>query len=61
MFINKHKSAEFSFNNSQKFYWYSNDLDYIYENIKEYNVNKETQILIVFDDTIADILTNIKF
>ena len=36
-------------------------MDYIYENIKECNVNKEHQILIVFDDTIADILTNIKF
>ena len=32
----------------------------IYENIEEYNSNKEHKILIVFDDMIADILSNRK-
>ena len=35
-------------------------MDDIYENIEEYNPNKKRQILIVFDDTVADILSNEK-
>ena len=33
----------------------------IYENIDNYNPNKKRKILIVFDDMIADIMTNKKF
>ena len=33
----------------------------IYKNIEEYNPNKECKILSVFDDIIADILSNQKF
>ena len=32
----------------------------IYKNIEEYNPNKKRKILIVFDDTIADMLSNKK-
>ena len=32
----------------------------IYENMEEYNSNKERRILIVFDDMIADMLINKK-
>ena len=32
----------------------------VYENIDEYNVVKECQILIVFDDMIADMINNKK-
>ena len=32
----------------------------IYKNIEEYNPNKKCKILIVFDDIIADMLTNKK-
>ena len=35
---------------------YSDDMDDIYEKIKEYNPNKNRKILIVFDDIIADML-----
>ena len=35
-------------------------MDAIYKNIEEYNPNKNRKILIVFDDIIADILTNKK-
>ena len=35
-------------------------MDDIYENIEEYNPNKKHQILIVFDDMVADILSNEK-
>ena len=32
----------------------------IYKNVEEYNLNKESKILIVFDDMIADMLCNEK-
>ena len=35
-------------------------MDNTYKNIKEYNSNKKSKILIVFDDMIADILSNRK-
>ena len=35
-------------------------MDDIYENIEEYNPDKEHQILIAFDDLIADMLSNKK-
>ena len=35
-------------------------MDDIYENIGEYNPNKKRKILIVFDDMIADMLSNKK-
>ena len=33
-------------------------MDDIYKNIEEYNPNKKLQILVVFDDMIADIPNN---
>ena len=33
-------------------------MDHIYKNIEDYNPNKKRKILIVFDDMIADMLTN---
>ena len=36
----------------------SNDMDDIYKNIEEYNPNKKRKILIAFDDTIANMLSN---
>ena len=35
-------------------------MDDIYNNIKEYNLNEERKILTVFDDMIADMLSNKK-
>ena len=49
-----------------RFYWisvfieYSNDMDCIYKNIEEYNRKKKRKILIVFDDIIANMLSNKK-
>ena len=36
-------------------------MDDVYENIDDYNPNRQRKILIVFDDTIADIMSNKKF
>ena len=33
-------------------------MDDIYKNIEEYNPNKKSKILIVFDDMIGDMLSN---
>ena len=46
-------------NDSKALIEYSNDMNNIYKNIKEYNPNKKQKILIVFDDIIADILRNV--
>ena len=39
----------------------SNTMDEVYENIDDYNTSRKRRILIVFDDMIADIMTNKKF
>ena len=35
-------------------------MDNIYKNIEEWNPNKKLRILIVFDDILADVLSNTK-
>ena len=45
-------------NDSKSFTEYENDTDNIHENIEEYNPNKERKMLFMFDDMIADILSN---
>ena len=47
-------------NGSKAFIEYSNDMDDVSKNIEEYNPNKKQKILIVFDDIIADMLSNKK-
>ena len=39
---------------------YLDDMDDIYKNIEEYNLNKKSKILIVLDDKTADMIINIK-
>ena len=39
----------------------SNTMDDMYENIHDYNSSRKRKILIVFDDIIADIMTNTRF
>ena len=48
-------------NDSKAFIDCSNTMDDVYENIDDYNLNRKRKILIVFDDMIADIMTNKKF
>ena len=48
------------FNDSKAFTEYSNNMVNIYKNIEEYNLNKKHKILIIFDDMIADVLSNKK-
>ena len=59
--INKRKSTGLNhFKDSKAFVEYLNNMDDIYKNIQEYNPNKKRNILIVFDDMIADTLSNRK-
>ena len=61
LLINKIESTGLKYlNDSKAFIEYSNDMDDIYKNNKEYNPNKKQKILIVFDDRIADMLSNKK-
>ena len=48
-------------NDGNAFIEYSNAMDDVYKNIDDYNPNRRRKILIVFDDIIADIMTNKKF
>ena len=59
--INKRESTGLKhFNDPKAFIEYSNDMQDVYKNIDEYNVDKENKILIVFDDMIADMINNKK-
>ena len=61
LLINKRESTGSKYlNDSKAFIEYSNDMDDIYKNIEEYNPNKKRKILILFDDMIADMLSNKK-
>ena len=48
-------------NDSKAFIKCSNTMNDVNENIENYNPNRNRKILIVFDDMIADIMTNKKF
>ena len=61
LFINKKESPGLMcFNGSESFIEYLNDMDDIYKNIEENNLNKKRKIWIVFDDLIANVATNKK-
>ena len=47
-------------NDPKAFTKYSNTIDDIY-NIDDYNLNRKRKFLIIFDDMIADIMTNKRF
>ena len=48
------------FNDPKAFTEYSNDVQDVYKNIDEYNINKEHKILKVFVDMIGDLINNKK-
>ena len=48
-------------NDPNAFIEWSNTMDDVYENIDDYNPDRKRKVLAVFDDMIADIMTNKKF
>ena len=45
-------------NDPNVFIEYPNTMDDVYNNIDDYNPRRKIKVLIVFDDMIADIMTN---
>ena len=59
--INKREEVRLNhFNDPKAFMEYSNDMEDVYKNIEDYNPIKKRKILIVFDDMIADMISNNK-
>ena len=59
--INKRESVGLKhFNDPTAFIEYSNDMHDVYKNIDTYKPDKESKILLVFDDIIADMINNKK-
>ena len=59
--INKWESTGLKhFNDPKAFIEYSNDMQDVYKNIDEYNIDKERKILIAFDDMIANMIIHKK-
>ena len=57
--INQRESTGLKYLNDPKaFHEYSNDMGDIYKSIEEYNPNEKRKILILFEDIIADVLSN---
>ena len=60
--IKKHEDVQTNhFNDLNAFIEFSNTMDDVYENIDNNNTNRQRKILVVFDDMIADIMSNKKF
>ena len=56
--INKREGVSINhFKDLKAFIEYSNDRRNVYKNINHYNPDKQNDILIVFDDMIADIIS----
>ena len=59
--INKgEKVSPKHYDDPKAFIEYSNDMQDFYKNIEEHNLCKKREVLIVFDDIIADMITNKK-
>ena len=59
--INKREKVGLNHVNDPKaFIEYSNDMQDVYKNIEDYNPIKKRKVLIVFDDMIADMISNNK-
>ena len=57
--INKCKKVGLDhFDDSNDFIEYSNDMQDVYKNIDDYNLRKKRKVLIVFDDSIADMINS---
>ena len=62
LLIKKRENAGIkNLNDPNAFIEYSNTMEDVYENIDDYNLKRKRKVLIVFDDMIADIMTNKKF
>ena len=56
----REKVAVNHYDDPKAFIEYSNDIQDVYKNIDEYNIDKKSKILIVFDNMIVDMINNKK-
>ena len=62
IYMQKHEFVGIKYcNDPNAFIEGSNIMDDVYQNIDDYNPSRKRKILIVFDDMIADIMSNKKF
>ena len=61
LFNNRENAGIKDLNDSKTFSDCSNTMNDVYENTELYNPNRQRKVLIVFDDMIADIMTNKMF
>ena len=60
--INKREQTAIkNLNDPHAFIEYSNDMNYVLDDINNYNKNRDKKVLIIFDDMIADIIRSEKF
>ena len=60
--INKREQAGLkNLNDPKAFIEYSNDMDDVFDNINNYNRNRDTKVLIIFGTMITDIMRSEKF
>ena len=58
---NKENAGIKQFNEPTAFIEYSNDMDDVFTNIDDYNKQRKRNVLIIFDDMIADIMSSNNF
>ena len=58
---NRHNAGIKHLNDPSAFIEYSSTMDNVYTSIDDYNSKRKRKILIMFDDMIADIMTNKEF
>ena len=58
---NRENAVIMHVNNLKPFIECSNTMEDIYENIDYYNPSRRRKVLIIFDDMVADVMTNKKF
>ena len=62
LLIDNRKNAGIkNYNDPNAFIEYSNAIDDVFSNINDYNPKRKRNVLMIFDDMIADIMTNKKF
>ena len=58
MLVKKHEKVDLKHCNDLKaFIDYTNDMQHVYKNIKEYNPRIKCRVLVIFDKMIADMIS----
>ena len=61
LIIKREQAGKKNLNDPHAFIEYSSDTDDVFDNINNYNKNRDKKVFIIFDDVIADIMRSEKF